>query len=198
MMATFEPLKMPEKDFDIFKPSKPHDLNACLNFMHDMSYGYIEGYRYAAEVLFEQVQNCGELDTLIYPIMFLIRQHFELRLKQILKTLYIIGERKSEPEFTHNLSRLWRQCEPNLTKYTSREDRAWFKQINILMEQITSVDPGADAFRFMTSKSGEKNLSGISHINLVHLFSVVTPVMDWLEGIDSFLAEIKSLNSELM
>jgi hypothetical protein len=161
--------------------------------MYDMHYGYVEGYRNAAEVLFNHIKDTGgEIDTLIYPIMFMIRQHFELRLKNILNLLHALGERQNVAPFKHNLDLLWNEAKGALGKFTPTEDQQWFSSISVLMKQLTDEDAGADAFRFTHLKNGSKSLVGISHINLQHLFLVVTPVMDWLEGAESFLDDLKS------
>ncbi|MCI5221569.1 MAG: hypothetical protein D3924_02515 [Candidatus Electrothrix sp. AR4] len=61
------------------------EMNACLNFSHDMSYGYIEGYLRAADRLVKHVFDTSkDQDVLVYPIAFMFRQHIELRLKSII------------------------------------------------------------------------------------------------------------------
>ncbi len=143
----FEPLKPPLPGFDIFKGSQPAEMNACLNFSSDMTYGYVEGYRDGFNVLVSHVSTTGsDQDTLIYPILFMVRQHFELRLKAILNILYDLGERADPPPFTHDLKRLWQECSPSLARFSPHEDQQWFGRISEVMDQITAVDRGADVF----------------------------------------------------
>jgi hypothetical protein len=68
----------------LFVSGAPGDFNASLNFMPDQLSGYAEGYKLAADRLMQQLVNDPvELDYLIYPLMFLYRQHLELRFKEI-------------------------------------------------------------------------------------------------------------------
>ena len=61
-------------NFDpLFKSDSDWHNNACLNFQHDMSYGYIEGYKRAADALVFQIKdNRRDRDFLVYPIVFYI------------------------------------------------------------------------------------------------------------------------------
>lgn len=193
----FEPLKPPSPGFDIFQGSLPAEMNACLNFLGDMSYGYVEGYREAFNVLVDYIsKTASDQETLIYPLLFMVRQHLELRLKNILKLLKELGERSDPPPFTHDLDKLWQECSPSLAKFSPHEDQQWFGRIGELMNQITSVDRGADVFRFPEKKDGTKGMSGIYHINIEVLSKVVSPLMDWLEGAECFLSEgLENLSS---
>ena len=47
-------------------------LNACLRWAHAQPVGYVEGYRRAAQAVFERVEGTGlGMDFMVFPLMFL-------------------------------------------------------------------------------------------------------------------------------
>ncbi|MGU3906767.1 hypothetical protein ACVZDL_23390 (plasmid) [Escherichia coli] len=48
--------------------------NACLNYMPDHGTAYTEGYRRAADILINHIDESGrDQDFLVYPVLFLYR-----------------------------------------------------------------------------------------------------------------------------
>lgn len=178
-------------DFDIFSVGTPSSLCACLHFMHDMKYGYVEGYRQASKLLFQYIFDTkANIDTLIYPLLFLIRHHFELRFKNMINLLYMLDRRDFPPDMIHNLKTLWEECSKDLADIVSPDDAHWFPAVQSLMNQFTAIDAYSEAFRFTKLKTGKASLEAIHHINLYKLYNVVTPVMDWLEGVEMYLSDL--------
>lgn len=75
----------PEGYNDLFNYHKlsnwPFDYNAIIGWSdQDMFHGYIEGFYMAAEKLARNYQ--GEVDYLVYPVIFNYRQYLELALKK--------------------------------------------------------------------------------------------------------------------
>jgi hypothetical protein len=197
MTHTFPQLAMPPSGFNIFSGGQPSDLNACINFMSHMAYGYVEGYREAMNVLVEHVAtNFIDQDLLIYPILFLSRQHLELRLKSIIGLGNRIESNGKSFPMIHNLTQLWEHCRPCLIKHTSPNDYEWFGSINEVMEQMTQFDASADAFRFPTLKNGSKSLDRVRHINIARLYEVLDPVMTWLDYAEGYLRQILDCQEE--
>ncbi|GJH64862.1 hypothetical protein [Escherichia coli] len=51
--------------------------NACLNYMPDHGTAYTEGYRRAADILINHIDESGrDQDFLVYPVLFLYRHHW--------------------------------------------------------------------------------------------------------------------------
>jgi hypothetical protein len=187
-ISKFEPLKIPPKGFVVFGQSQPWHLNACLHFLSDMQYGYEKGYRRAAELLVKHVaEEAKDQDTLVYPIVFLLRQLLELQLKAILEILSKIGKRKDGVPKHHDLSKLWSECKEPLNEFVSAEDKKWFGAIDELMKQIMDVDPSSDAFRFKVRMDGSPSASEIKHIHLGQLYDTIQPISDWLDATKSYL-----------
>ncbi len=188
---TYKPLSPPADGFELFTCGSPFNMNACLHFIHDMKYGYVEGYREASNILFKYIcDNNSNIDTLIYPLLFLIRHHYELRFKNIINLLFMLDRRDSPPDMTHNLKLLWEECAKGLADFVSSDDAHWLPLIQSLMNEFTAIDVKADAFRFTKTKKGNLSLADIHHINLRNLFNIVTPVMEWLEGLEMYLSDL--------
>lgn len=134
--------------------------------------------------------NNSNIDTLIYPLIFLIRHHFELRFKNIINLLFMLDRRDSPPNMTHKLKLLWEECAKGLADFVSPDDVHWFSSIQSLMDEFTAIDTYADAFRFTKNKKDNLSLADIRHINIRNLFNTVTPVMDWLEGLEMYLSDL--------
>ncbi|WP_370605589.1 type IV conjugative transfer system pilin TraA [Escherichia coli] len=67
--------------------------NACLNYMPDHGTAYTEGYRRAADILINHIDESGrDQDFLVYPVLFLYRHHLELLIKQIIGLALALAE----------------------------------------------------------------------------------------------------------
>lgn len=182
---------MKAKPLSPFQAGEDH-TNACVNFSRDMSCGYTEGYRLAADLLTTHVATKNrDHDFLVYPICYLYRHHLELQLKQIIR----IGRRLLDQDGVHpqhhKLSELWplakgilRQAEPG------HPDPAEFRLLDNLIEEFADVDYDAQAFRFPNKSRGEQSLTGLTHINLSRLRESVETLASFLWGCEAWLSEM--------
>lgn len=181
-----------------FQAGNDH-TNACINFMHDMSGGYTEGYRLAAELLTKHVATKNrDHDFLVYPICYLYRHHLELQIKQIIRVGRRLLEKKGSHHFNHKLSDLWplakgilREVEPN------QPDPPAFRLIDDLVSDIANVDFDAQAFRFPTKTRGDRSLDGVKHISLTTLQQTIEPLASFLWGCEAGLSEMLQLKYEM-
>jgi len=177
---------------DLFAAYDDWQMNACLNFQHDMSYGYIEGYLRAADRLVEHVaEKTRDQDTLVYPIAFLYRQHIELRLKEIINTgLQLLSENDFKNRTRHRLHDLWPEAKGIIRKtWSGKPDPEEFKWIDHFIEQFKEVDQDSTAFRYPKQKSGDTSLKGIQYINLRNLAKCVHSFSEFLSGAATALSE---------
>lgn len=177
---------------DLFAAYDDWQMNACLNFQHDMSYGYIEGYLRAADRLVEHVaEKTRDQDTLVYPIAFLYRQHIELQLKEIINTgLQLLSENDFKKRTHHRLHDLWPEAKEIIRKtWSGKPDPEEFKWIDHFIEQFKEVDQDSTAFRYPKQKSGDTSLKGIQYINLRNLAECVHSFSEFLSGAATALSE---------
>jgi hypothetical protein len=94
----------------IFKGIEKDESNACLNWRSDSLPLYISGYKTAADKLlnldFKEL-SVQEIDTLVFPIIFLYRQYIELELKYIIRETNILLNKKADFPPHHGLLDLW-------------------------------------------------------------------------------------------
>ncbi|MCZ5484310.1 hypothetical protein O5584_24240 [Escherichia coli] len=79
--------------------------------MPDHGTAYTEGYRRAADILINHIDESGrDQDFLVYPVLFLYRHHLELLIKQIIGLALALAEDPDKHQYKkddHNLNNLW-------------------------------------------------------------------------------------------
>jgi len=142
---------------------------ACLNFNDDMSWGYIEGYRRAANLLADRmiVEN-QDLDFLIYPMGFMYRHHFELQLKYLIQKIGILNEQLESPAPMHLLQHLWANLRPKLLELQLESD-AFCVEIDQGIDLVVQLDESSQEFRYAMTKAKKQvkpSLEGQKHIDV--------------------------------
>lgn len=117
-------------------------------------YRYIEGYRIAAEAARDHViLDYKERDMVVFPIVFLYRQHFELCLKAIiLFGAEMYDQPRSFPGH-HKLPDLWAKARPLL-------ERRWgptsvLDAVETQLAEFARFDPGSFAYRYPVARDGK-------------------------------------------
>lgn len=177
---------------DLFVCGDDWQMNACLNFSYDMSYGYIEGYLRAADRLVEHVaETARDQDVFVYPIAFMYRQHIELQLKQIIDTgRQLLTVNESGHPTHHKLHNLWPLAQELMRQTWSDEpDPPEFELIDHFIQQFAGIDHDSTAFRFPKQMSGSQSLAGVKHINLRNLAECVHSFSGFLGGTAAGLEE---------
>lgn len=162
-------------------------LNACINWTQDAMELYVMGYKRAADTLVEYVVESGRhQDSLIYPLAFLYRQYIELRLKVIIKEGRMLLEEGNDFPKHHKLYDLW--CIVKQLSKKAFEDEPEPLDLNYaehVIKEFTSVDPDSFAFRYPTTKDGDKTLAGLRHINIRRLAQHIEHLSNVLETISA-------------
>lgn len=173
----------------IFTGASDWHNNACLNFMPESSclYGYIAGYRIAADSLAAQViEDRGYQDALVYPIMFLYRHYIELCLKYIIHTgrKLLTDERVSRTG--HKIDEIWADAKGIIREISSSEDTEEMEFTDRVIKEWGAADPSSTAFRYPKDKEGNNSIpANITHINLRQLRQRMGKVGDFLESVCS-------------
>lgn len=167
----------------VFSASGPCEYNACLNFSHDSSYGYIEGYRHAAEILAAHVvSNCRDHDHLVYPLVFLHRHCLEIQLKRI---IHLGGHLLELPQCDlghHRLDKLWADARPILEKTWPGASPEPLEDVASVVHDFAQTDPISTAFRYAADKQGNRSVPELRHINIQTLAEVMARVTECLDG----------------
>lgn len=165
-------------------------MNACVNYMHDHSEGYVDGYKTAGDVLVAHVaQTAADQDILVYPILFNYRHYVELRLKVIIRHARRYFDIEGEKEPTgHDLLKLWAMARPLIEAKWPSGDRKDLENAESIVRQLADADKGGTTFRYESDKDGNALLNrSITHINLRIVFEVVGRLAGFLDSVDTGL-----------
>lgn len=187
----------------LFGFDKDWHNNACLNYMQDPMYLYIEGYKRAGDLLVAAaMEDNSDLDHLVYPITFLYRQNLELRLKDTIRNLNYVLESTFRLPHGHDIKRLWPDVERLMIRIADKvndgvdgfildTDRAL---IGAAIEEFSRIDPKSTAFRYPTGKQGNRILQELTHISIRRLAEQMASVGESLckyETVAAFLFDQK-------
>ena len=190
-MPVLDDYRWPAKGDRLFPRETDEDLmtNACLNFTRcDAVYPYGVGYRKAGEILLQWVlSEQRDQDFLVYPIVFLFRHHVELMLKQIIVLAARLREDHVRFPRGHDLASLWAQCKARLMEVSGPETT--LEVVESLVDELGSIDPGSDSFRYHLDGLGRPTLPGITHINLHHFALVMDGLTNFLDACHTQLTE---------
>lgn len=142
--------------------------NACINVCHDNSMAYWNGYKMAGDIIVDEIiKSKKNQDYLIYPIVFLYRQHIELLLKDIIKTARDYLDKDARVDATHKLEPLWDIAKTLILESLNDDIGSInFELIEKTIKEFDMIDPKGMEFRYSISTTGEKHLKEISHISI--------------------------------
>lgn len=182
----------PEEYDDLFNYHKfskwPFDYNAIIGWSdQDMFHGYIEGFYKAAEKLARNYQ--GEVDYLVYPVIFNYRQYLELALKKILPLLQVyFGEPIPVGTQNHNINKYL----VDICKILDEKLVGHFIPFKIrnAINSIYLLDEKNDKYRFAYDQKG--NLShkyDDTTINLLQFANGMYEIHEYLDLLIIYLEE---------
>lgn len=137
--------KIFEKDFrnkeGIVNIGWQKNAEKSLGVSNLMNYGYISGYKDAADTLVEKVCYTVLAESYVFPIVFLYRQYLELMLKNI----YVqINSGNSNIKFNHKLDGLWANIKKNLATLKNHE----IELVEEVINEFQSIDSNSTNFRY--------------------------------------------------
>jgi hypothetical protein len=183
-------------------------MDAILDFRPGNDYTYRQGYRRAGRILAEYVANQGGVDFLVFPICHGYRHHVELSLKRLISLAATLAGRtltNTEEKLqngSHNLVALWETFKGINTEAEARTGIAppppeQIEGIEAYVLQLHAVDAGSFSFRYPLAKDGTVNLEGIQRINVGRFSDCMEALCNYLDGWDSYFADILQTNAEI-
>ena len=160
------------------------EYNACLNFNHDMSTGYVEGYRRGAKLLFDSLgESTSNIDFLVYPILFCYRHHIEVQLKRILNYgLFLV--KKQEGIGGHDIKILWERVKGIIRQnYKGGGNIRFAEAVEYFILQIHDIDPDSTELRYNKKLDNSKSLKDIKHIDLKNSVRILEELCNALDAI---------------
>jgi hypothetical protein len=181
---TYEPLFMSDDDWQ---------NNACINqkVIHDLDL-FAEGYKTGGDVLVRHVIKSGsDQDILVYPIVFLYRQHIELRLKEIIREGNRLLDDPPDHPTHHELQKMWPLVKGIIGKVWphDNDESDDLEFIDHVIHQFCRVDPHSDSFRYPENSNGRNPLANICHINLRHFVEMIERASNFLYGVSAAICD---------
>lgn len=162
--------------------------NAVLNYTHSTHELIIMGYKAAGDLLVEHAER-GQ-DILVYPIVYLYRHYFELRLKSLIRAAKkLVDPHADEPSMSHNLPELWDALArywPDLDVDPQDESLQTSKAV---IEEFHRYDPGATSFRYGDERAAS-TIQDLQYVNLRHLAEQVELASGPLEGMEAWMSQL--------
>jgi hypothetical protein len=189
---------LPSSEDRLFTSQEDWWNNACINWCHDGWNLYTSGYKEAADLLVQGVeQRSAGHDSLVYPVLFLYRQYLELQIKDLIRQGRRLQSISGEFPKHHHIGNLWEVCHKLLSEISPHDSVVELKEIARLIAEFSAVDPTSMAFRYPQDKDGNPSLPGMSHINLRNVREVIGKISIILTGASIQLSEYLSFKQEM-
>ena len=189
---------LPSPEDRLFTSQEDWWNNACLNWCHDGWGLYASGYKEAADLLVQTVeQRSASQDTLVYPVLFLYRQYLELQIKDLIRQARRLQDVEGDFPKHHRIAELWAICHKLLSEVSPDDSVDELKEIARLIGEFSAIDPSSMAFRYPEDKDGSPSLPGISHINLRNVREVITKIDNILTGASCQIGEYLQYKFEM-
>ncbi len=161
---------------------------------------YFAGYRKAIDILANYIRMTGGDNTMVYPLIFLIRHTIELGLKESIVRYHTLEKRSIK-----NLKRLWNTHdfawladqleEVSEGENSVTEDPSW-KQHKEFLINLQNADPSGSFAKYARQTDGSP-FRVMGNIYAGRILEKGTELIDFLEGTLTMLNEYNSIQSEV-
>lgn len=171
--------------------------------LNERSYYQFDGYRRAAEILVAHLATGDERqhpERLVYPIVFLYRHSLELCLKRLIEFGWkLVGKpQASEILASHSLVKLWRESR-RILDAVNVGDSPEIAAFEACINQLNSVDPTSQAFRYASTKDGDALLPPkMRTIDLKNVAEVMIRLYAFLDAADFVIGVAIDNRSEML
>lgn len=162
-------------------------------------YHRIEGYRRAAEILYEQTKLMPAFaHQLIYPLGNCWRHHIELQLKALLRQTRHANSipPAADRDRGHSTLALWKKLVPLLDQTVGGPDPD-SGIVQRLVEQLDKLDRTGEDFRYAEANRARPVLAGLPVLDLDQFHGGLSGVSKFLDACMIAVAEAESMQQDL-
>jgi len=189
-----------DKLFKDFNDDYRH--NAIVRTGIDKFFLFSEGYKTAAEKLFEQLDGSAfYANMLVYPLIFLNRQFLELRLKEIISGLNFAISHEYKFPNGHNLENLWDTYKELIKQVgeMNAPEPATLKSAEKLVLEFNAVDPKSFSFRYPVDTSEARNPSlEMTNIDLHNFATTMNKLYNFFDTQSDVVFHLIDLTEEFI
>ncbi len=158
---------------------------------------YADGYKRAADLLVENLETTYDVNTVVYPIMFLYRQYIELTLKEIIAYGNYLNEQSNTGRVSHDLEALWPECRSVIEKHLPEVTAKDVQKIERLVEKFSELDPTSTTFRYPAKRDGKSSFPyNLGPINLRQTAEAMKEFSSLLEPVTGMLSVCKDFKRQ--
>lgn len=193
-----EEVRYPNNDDKFFiEDGSPEEI-AWLHKTFQQLGSYADSYQIGAINLIDSgLKNENLKDYVIYPAIFLIRHYLELRLKELIQGLNYCKDQNNEFPIHHKLQNLWEDFKKAYLSIGENTNNSNFQTVDILINEMSSVDPISMSFRYPVDKLGQKSQK-LQYVNLSNLKETFIRVSFVLDGVSMQIAHYVDITEEMM
>ena len=158
--------------------------------------GYATSFKEAADIVVETVERTGRrADSVVYAVFFLYRHYLELMLKGLIRLGKKLQGGSGCPQH-HQIDRLWGELRPMLEKEFPEGERSATEAVERCIKELSSMDPGGEAFRYPERKDGQATIQGVSCFSLRNVRKTIDDIDGFLGGSYDALFELYQLEAD--
>jgi hypothetical protein len=159
-------------------------LQAGVDYPRDTHELMTEGYLRGARRIIDSLSGDGrEADFLVYPVVYLYRHWFELRLKDIIQGGRILLQEGSGYPHNHGLHHLWPIARALMEKVWSESERPpQFDLINAAVADFRKFDSDSQSFRYPFNTGGLHPLAALRKVDLEHFSDQMEKIAEFLDA----------------
>ena len=152
----------------------------------------LEGYKKAGDLMIEQtVENPGDRDFLVFPVIFNYRQFIELSLKYLIAS-YGPTVGVNQNWHSHNLIKLWELFLIVLEGYGTNDPDEVDPVVQGIVVEFSKIDPGSYSYRYPVDRHGNPIPVAQTSLHLPTLKDVISGVAGYFTGCDGYFDSLKS------
>jgi hypothetical protein len=198
-----EEFLMPDDQDHLFREfNEDYQHNATLRTGIDKFFLFSEGYKTAAEKLFEQLDGSAfYANMLVYPLIFLNRQFLELRLKELVSGLNFTISHEYKFPNGHGLKNLL-DIYKDLIKQVGKEhapNADALRNTEKLISEFNDVDPKSFSFRYPVDTTDARNPSlRMTNIDLRNFMTTMNKLYNFFDIQSDIVFHLIDLTEEFI
>lgn len=160
-------------------------------------YGYISGFRLAAELMFKHIEEMGrDQDRLLFPFGMCWRHHMELQLKSLLMELQRFQREPVKVPSTHDLVKLWKNVRARL-EASLPNDTDDLDAVEDLLKQLHDTDKTNQEFRYPTKNDNSLSLGKVPMVDLAAFHDSMLRLSAFFVGANTAVYERGQTRAEI-
>ena len=150
---------------------------------------YAMSYKLAAETIADRItHDNSNIDYLVYPLIFLYRHYFELRIKEILFTSQDYSDIKIDMPFHHDLLKAWEKCLEKIKEIRPEVRSSQLQNVEMVLRDFNKYDNTSMSFRYPIDKKNNPTLNSLNYINVKIFLESINLSISFLEDITKLIS----------